>query len=131
MFNTLWKFTWISGGPLVLVFGITDRIYLDNGISFSMLEHLSSIGLVNFNNLSNYQSSGLSGRTAIRYCGNPLWLDFGTAPQNLELGRVFLTKSGKELARISQARSEEHTSELQSLMRNSYAVFCLKKKNKK
>src|SRR3546814_10276662 len=29
------------------------------------------------------------------------------------------------------ARSEEHTSELQSLMRNSYAVFCLKKKNHK
>src|SRR3546814_10490568 len=28
------------------------------------------------------------------------------------------------------ARSEEHTSELQSLMRNSYAVFCLKKKQK-
>src|SRR3546814_2240355 len=30
-----------------------------------------------------------------------------------------------------QNRSEEHTSELQSLMRISYAVFCLKKKNKK
>src|SRR3546814_8190159 len=29
------------------------------------------------------------------------------------------------------SRSEEHTSELQSLMRISYAVFCLKKKNKK
>src|SRR3546814_4679188 len=28
------------------------------------------------------------------------------------------------------ARSEEHTSELQSLMRNSYAVFCLKKKTR-
>src|SRR3546814_8565078 len=28
-------------------------------------------------------------------------------------------------------RSEEHTSELQSLMRNSYAVFCLKQKNKR
>src|SRR3546814_9433652 len=38
-------------------------------------------------------------------------------------------------ARINQSRgnnrSEEHTSELQSLMRISYAVFCLKKKNKK
>src|SRR3546814_5536364 len=33
--------------------------------------------------------------------------------------------------RLSGARSEEHTSELQSLMRISYAVFCLKKKNKK
>src|SRR3546814_2275234 len=31
----------------------------------------------------------------------------------------------------SRTRSEEHTSELQSLMRISYAVFCLKKKNKK
>src|SRR3546814_4873130 len=30
--------------------------------------------------------------------------------------------------RVSRARSEEHTSELQSLMRISYAVFCLKKK---
>src|SRR3546814_6466936 len=33
-------------------------------------------------------------------------------------------------SRISLGRSEEHTSELQSLMRISYAVFCLKKKNK-
>src|SRR3546814_9734360 len=31
----------------------------------------------------------------------------------------------------SRSRSEEHTSELQSLMRISYAVFCLKKKKKK
>src|SRR3546814_4553438 len=31
---------------------------------------------------------------------------------------------------LPQARSEEHTSELQSLMRISYAVFCLKKKKK-
>src|SRR3546814_5776555 len=33
-------------------------------------------------------------------------------------------------ARRLELRSEEHTSELQSLMRISYAVFCLKKKNK-
>src|SRR3546814_10700438 len=35
---------------------------------------------------------------------------------------------GEEAA--DQGRSEEHTSELQSLMRISYAVFCLKKKKK-
>src|SRR3546814_4187537 len=33
--------------------------------------------------------------------------------------------------RVRFLRSEEHTSELQSLMRISYAVFCLKKKNTK
>src|SRR3546814_5571935 len=32
---------------------------------------------------------------------------------------------------LDRIRSEEHTSELQSLMRISYAVFCLKKKNSK
>src|SRR3546814_3978009 len=32
---------------------------------------------------------------------------------------------------VAGGRSEEHTSELQSLMRTSYAVFCLQKKNKR
>src|SRR3546814_6299694 len=36
-----------------------------------------------------------------------------------------------ELGGVVVERSEEHTSELQSLMRISYAVFCLKKKKKK
>src|SRR3546814_6117388 len=35
---------------------------------------------------------------------------------------------GKAQTRDCACRSEEHTSELQSLMRSSYAVFCLKKK---
>src|SRR3546814_1573407 len=34
------------------------------------------------------------------------------------------------MGEVGAGRSEEHTSELQSLMRISYAVFCLKKKNK-
>src|SRR3546814_4335690 len=38
--------------------------------------------------------------------------------------------AGSRLHRECFFRSEEHTSELQSLMRISYAVFCLKKKNK-
>src|SRR3546814_4684673 len=38
--------------------------------------------------------------------------------------------SGQDGSRGGGPRSEEHTSELQSLMRISYAVFCLKKKNK-
>src|SRR3546814_4680401 len=37
----------------------------------------------------------------------------------------------REMDRLEKSRSEEHTSELQSLMRSSYAVFCLKKQIKK
>src|SRR3546814_9298492 len=40
---------------------------------------------------------------------------------------IFLRKQAERIDR--RLRSEEHTSELQSLMRISYAVFCLKKKN--
>src|SRR3546814_8542616 len=39
-------------------------------------------------------------------------------------------ESGATIAGCTVHRSEEHTSELQSLMRISYAVFCLKNKNK-
>src|SRR3546814_5190261 len=57
----------------------------------------------------------LDGRTAV-----------GTAqpPGERRMNRAYMKTT------VAAARSEEHTSELQSLMRISYAVFCLKKKNK-
>src|SRR3546814_2010085 len=51
-------------------------------------------------------------------------------PRDIRFGRDQVQKAGHRRFGIEQARSEEHTSELQSLMRNSYAVFCLTKKNK-
>src|SRR3546814_10597876 len=52
-----------------------------------------------------------------------------------EFGMGQPANGSQHLVRVSafghrEDRSEEHTSELQSLMRTSYAVFCLKKKNK-
>src|SRR3546814_2313113 len=44
--------------------------------------------------------------------------------------RVSHAPGSAAIAALPAARSEEHTSELQSLMRISYAVFCLKKKKK-
>src|SRR3546814_2045078 len=56
--------------------------------------------------------------------------------EGIEVDRrtAFIGAPGADAAesqRIRHLRSEEHTSELQSLMRISYAVFCLKTKNKK
>src|SRR3546814_3439018 len=42
----------------------------------------------------------------------------------------FISYGGSSMIALSIGRSEEHRSELQSLMRISYAVFCLKKKKK-
>src|SRR3546814_9405205 len=58
--------------------------------------------------------------------GQSVGIDFGVA-------RLATLSTGETVANPKHSykrRSEEHTSELQSLMRNSYAVFCLKKKQK-
>src|SRR3546814_6858588 len=48
---------------------------------------------------------------------------------NCPSGHYCHYSSASESTSSSVLRSEEHTSELQSLMRNSYAVFCLQKKH--
>src|SRR3546814_9904860 len=71
---------------------------------------------------------------------NPLRLQDGTAPPRYQRRETLLFLQPKSLRSRRQSqppprpidpqeRSEEHTSELQSLMRISYAVFCLKKTN--
>src|SRR3546814_4387181 len=47
------------------------------------------------------------------------------------LGRRIFKLDAREISATGNQRSEEHTSELQSLMRTSYAVFCLKKNENK
>src|SRR3546814_3406189 len=56
--------------------------------------------------------------------------DKGTGPTSCTDLAVRQLLVGQDLARGPADRSEEHTSELQSLMRHSYAVFCLKKIHK-
>src|SRR3546814_4667568 len=56
--------------------------------------------------------------------GEPLLPDIDIDVAKLQVDRIVFAPA------VAGERSEEHTSELQSLMRISYAVFCLKKKNK-
>src|SRR3546814_7452573 len=58
-------------------------------------------------------------------------LDVETAITELKVGEALVSVLQEDGAPSPVQRSEEHTSELQSLMRISYAVFCLKKKKKK
>src|SRR3546814_6757018 len=55
--------------------------------------------------------------------------ELGQACLQLALLRPAVEVDAEALQRRLDPRSEEHTSELQSLMRISYAVFCLKKNN--
>src|SRR3546814_8151407 len=57
----------------------------------------------------------------------PSWIDMRESPLRPDDG----TSRPAEPASVAWGRSEEHTSELQSLLRSAYAVFCLKKKKRK
>src|SRR3546814_10501486 len=77
--------------------------------------------------------SGIGLRQAVRHFSLPA-LGFQRRPpasRQIRIhGAFFQTpeRAGPMRQASRPMRSEEHTSELQSLMRNSYAVFCLKKK---
>src|SRR3546814_2924302 len=68
-------------------------------------------------------TSSADGGIAAMHCSATL--------QSCTLPGVRSRTQGRPCSSQTAWRSEEHTSELQSLMRISYAVFCLKKKNKK
>src|SRR3546814_9709401 len=72
----------------------------------------------------------LRGKLRDRLIGftNPGGADFDRRTRDVN-GDVDLRRGNRLAERERNLRSEEHTSELQSLMRISYAVFCLKKKS--
>src|SRR3546814_8686494 len=67
------------------------------------------------------ESLGLS-NVVVMYSNDDAFTEYGY--------EAFQAALDDEGIATASTRSEEHTSELQSLMRNSYAVFCLKKTNK-
>src|SRR3546814_7335837 len=75
-----------------------------------------------------------STRTDTLFPYTTLFRSEGERPRRASAGRLARVadpaRGHRRRARPRHARSEEHTSELQSLMRISYAVFCLKKKKK-
>src|SRR3546814_1502239 len=74
---------------------------------------------------------GLDGAPPERTIYLSLFQDSGLHRQGADGGAFAFSEPSKDDPRgWRPTRSEEHTSELQSLMRISYAVFCLKKKKK-
>src|SRR3546814_1482128 len=89
----------------------------------TLFRSLDALGIA----LAHHQHDGRGvGRRVVRQ----LLLPVGGEPSAVFHQRIGVSRQGQRGYVGIQARSEEHTSELQSLMRISYAVFCLKKKKR-
>src|SRR3546814_3172686 len=83
-------------------------------------------------NLGRVNPEGLGSATHLH--ARPLEVEVGIDPHREVRGEAEMIRDRERASGLArrfkiERRSEEHTSELQSLMRISYAVFCLKKKN--
>src|SRR3546814_164942 len=103
---------------LVIVAAGSVFFAIEGGAVDSMLSARASEAL---NNAIGPRYTARVGATAIRFDS-----DMRLALEARDVD-IIEQATGQHLSR-TEVRSEEHTSELQSLMRTSYAVFCLKKK---
>ena len=108
LFSALCSFGWFVGNFTPLVFDSRASIYNEKNLNFSTLTHLDSIGLVQFNNFTEFSRTGLPKTFTVSYCGEPLTLTMPNEKDNkLSIGRVLLTQVGFELASVCQAPNVE------------------------
>ena len=101
LFQTLCKFGWSVGEFTPLVFDSEAPIYNNEGINFSTLSHLDSLGLIQFNALTGFDKQGLPENFTLAYCGQPLPLEMKNSQKNqLSVGQVLLSQAGQELAQV-------------------------------
>jgi len=104
LFSALCSFGWFVGSFTPLIFDVNAPIYNEKGLNFNTLTHLDNIGLIQFNNISEFIRTHLPKHFTVTYCGEPLHLTMEKEEGNkLEIGKVLLSQVGIELARVCQA----------------------------
>src|SRR3546814_1287320 len=107
---------YIGAGPHT-VRGLAEALNVSKPVITRALNKLSALGYLR-------RERDSTDRRNIFITRTPKGAEF------LDAFHHFIAGTGRDERLNFSSRSEEHTSELQSLLRISYAVFCLKKKNK-
>ena len=108
LFTKLCGFVWFIGAPSPLVFDEQARIYNRHGIDFANLNHLDSIGLIQYGGPTGFLKINLPKRFSASYYQREITLEMPKDVENeLEVGKVMLTRIGRELAPICEARPVE------------------------
>ena len=117
----------VKSPELGLAFGVKQRTSNPSSTASSPLVQ-RKIGIPEYANASQIKT--LASQNKIGKQANDWKLDKSNSA-NLSLSQPVQLKQADTKVTADKHRSEEHTSELQSHVRISYAVFCLKKKKKK
>lgn len=101
LFTKFCQFIWVVGEATPLIFDPQADVYTSQGINFSTLKHLDSIGLISFESVSGYSKLRLPKRALIFYYSLPTLGEFPKDQDNqMNVGHVLLTQAGRELVNI-------------------------------
>src|SRR3546814_1438566 len=133
-FRSLRRLTWICAFDCAGLFGGRAATLRENHIHDAALREAVACGLVFFAVLligAIFTYIAVQAVRDSRFSASDRTLGGGVGVLRAVIAlALFVLVAGRLGAAEDSWRSEEHTSELQSLMCISYAVFCLKKKNK-
>ena len=115
LFAKLCNLHWqIQSQILPVIFNIENEVYKKHNINFSTLSHLDSIGLINFNNLSEFELNSIKHPFVSFYGDNRYLFKLPEGVSKINLGRVMFTKTGKELSYICNRKLD-----------NDYLQYCI------
>lgn len=101
LFTRLCGFGWTMGQVTPLIFDPAKEIYKEQGITFTDLTHLDSLGLIRFESVTGFELSFNSNLAMVVYYGSPITLNLAQkANQKIKIGQVLLSNTGRELAPI-------------------------------
>src|SRR3546814_7140492 len=119
---------WMVGWALILEYAVAASAFSVGWSGYFVGLLASSLGIVIPTDFANGpDAGGIVNIPAFIIALLVTWLLLIGTRESAAVNAVLVTI--KVAALTAFIRSEEHTSDLQSLMRTSYAVFCLKKKN--
>ena len=108
LFTKLCGFVWVIGEMIPLVFDERAQIYNRHGINFDSLNHLDSIGLIQYGGVTSMVAKLLEKRFTVSYYGKQLTLDMSQgSDDDLDIGKAIFTRVGQELTPICRSKLVE------------------------
>ena len=100
-FKSLCSFCWTEDEVFPLIYDSDHPIYLEGGLTFRVLKHLDSIGVLSIDKLAGFKVQGLPKTLVMKYHTHLVQIEFPKPNDNdLSVGQVLLSKVGRDLVSI-------------------------------
>ncbi len=102
-FSTVCRFAANLGDPTLMIYNTKDSFYRQNGINYSTIMHMESMGLVQQNTLTSFNRELKKSRGYVIYFSERLWVDLSELdPPVFDVGQVVFTHAGFELYSVCE-----------------------------